>query len=180
MPQNAPSSPTYRFDRGAAFIATATLILIPVILVIRDEPIRSPGYYFVLRLVLGLSASLLGAAIPGFLNVDWSGRGLIVRIGGALALFSLAYLWTPGALADQNGGHASFSQAKAADAVLVFLSSIGFIASIFPILLTALMLWLKARKSSHVTISVDGQHINITSASADEIRRVMDEIREKK
>jgi hypothetical protein len=37
----------------------------------------------------------LGATIPGFLDMSWSGLGLAVRAGGALALFVLTFTYTP-------------------------------------------------------------------------------------
>jgi hypothetical protein len=47
---------------------------------------------------------VLGATIPGFLSVGWSGSGLTVRAGGALALFVLTYLFTPDLATKQGPG----------------------------------------------------------------------------
>ncbi|MEM8641927.1 MAG: tetratricopeptide repeat protein [Cyanobacteria bacterium P01_G01_bin.54] len=47
---------------------------------------------FVFRVILSLSAGGVGAIIPGFLNVQFKG---LVRAGGALALFTLVYLFNP-------------------------------------------------------------------------------------
>ena len=59
-----------------------------------------------LRVLLSLSAATLGASIPGFLNLRWSGGGLVVRAGGALALFVLTFVYTPDLVKDQDAGTA--------------------------------------------------------------------------
>lgn len=66
-----------------------------VYLLIRNEPISDPRLFFALRVILSLSAATLGATIPGFLNVGWTGAGWKVRAGGALALFVLTFMYTP-------------------------------------------------------------------------------------
>jgi len=38
---------------------------------------------------------VLGATIPGFLQVDYNGQGMSIRAGGALALFVLTFFGTP-------------------------------------------------------------------------------------
>ena len=38
---------------------------------------------------------MLGATIPGFLQVGWNGKGFAIRAGGALALFIATYLLAP-------------------------------------------------------------------------------------
>jgi hypothetical protein len=67
-----------------------------------------PGCFFVLRVVISFSAAALGATIPGFLNLKWSGGGLAVRAGGALALFVLTFVYTPDLVRDQ--GHPGGTQ----------------------------------------------------------------------
>jgi hypothetical protein len=56
-----------------------------------------------LRVVLSFSAATLGATIPGFLDLEWSGISLAVRAGGALALFALTFAFTPDVFADHGG-----------------------------------------------------------------------------
>jgi hypothetical protein len=74
-------------------------------LVARNEPFRSKDLVLILRIVLSLAVAVLGATIPGFLQLKWSGLGLGIRAGGALALFALTYLLPPSGLQDQ--GHIS-------------------------------------------------------------------------
>jgi hypothetical protein len=64
-------------------------------LLVRNQAIADPRLFFVLRVVLSLSAATLGATIPGFLTVRWSGHGLAIRAGGAIALFVLTFVYTP-------------------------------------------------------------------------------------
>jgi hypothetical protein len=90
------------FDRIAATIAALVIVGLAVFLLIRNQPIADPRLFFVMRVVLSLSAATLGASIPGFLNLKWSGRGLAARAGGALALFVLTFIFTPDLVKDQR------------------------------------------------------------------------------
>jgi len=58
----------------------------------------------VLRVVVSFATATLGATIPGFLEIGWSGRGLAIRAGGALALFVLTFLYTPDLVTKQGQG----------------------------------------------------------------------------
>jgi hypothetical protein len=92
------------FDRIGATVGALIIVGLAVFLLIRNQPIADPKLFFVLRVVLSLSAATLGASIPGFLNLKWSGGGLAVRAGGALALFVLTFVYTPDLVKDQGGG----------------------------------------------------------------------------
>jgi hypothetical protein len=89
-------------DRVAATTAALVIVGLTVFLLIRNEPIADPRLFFALRVVLSFGAATLGATIPGFLNLKWSGAGLVVRAGGALALFVLTFVYTPDLVRDQN------------------------------------------------------------------------------
>jgi hypothetical protein len=95
MAKAASSQATAQFDRIAAVCAALVIVGLVVFLLIRNEEIADARLFFALRLVLSFGAAVLGATIPGFLAVGWSGGGLTVRAGGALALFVLTYLYTP-------------------------------------------------------------------------------------
>lgn len=84
-----------QFDRIAATCAALVIVGLVVFLLVRNQEIADPRLFFALRLVLSFGVAVLGATIPGFLNVGWTGGGLTVRAGGALALFALTYLYTP-------------------------------------------------------------------------------------
>jgi hypothetical protein len=83
------------FDRIAATFAGLVIVALAAFLLIRNQPIADHQLFFVLRVVLSFAAATLGASIPGFLSVGWSGGGLAVRAGGALALFALTFMYTP-------------------------------------------------------------------------------------
>src|SRR4051794_15502532 len=91
-----------QFDRVAATLAAMVVVGLAVFLLVRNQPIADPRLFFVLRVVLSFSAATLGATIPGFLDIRWSGSGLALRAGGALALFVLTFVYTPDVLADQG------------------------------------------------------------------------------
>lgn len=90
------------FDRVSATIAALTIVGLAVFLLIRNEPISDDQLFFVLRVVISFSVAVLGATIPGFLDVKWSGSGLAIRAGGALALFVLTLVYTPNLVKDDD------------------------------------------------------------------------------
>ena len=92
------------FDRIASTFAALVIVGLVAFLLIRNQPIADPKLFFALRVVLSLSAATLGASIPGFLNLRWSGSGLAVRAGGALALFVLTFVYTPNLVEKQGAG----------------------------------------------------------------------------
>src|SRR5262249_53362332 len=95
MARKAANQANAQFDRIAAVCAGLVIVGLVVFLLIRNEEIADPRLFFALRLVLSFGAAVLGATIPGFLAVGWSGGGLTVRAGGALALFALTFMFTP-------------------------------------------------------------------------------------
>ena len=98
------SQGSLHFDRIAATCAALVVIGLAVFLLVRNEEIADPRLFFVLRVVLSFSTATLGATIPGFLEIGWSGRGLAIRAGGALALFVLTFLYTPDLVTKQGQG----------------------------------------------------------------------------
>ncbi len=99
-----PAPPTgLQFDLVASTVAALVVVGLAVFLLVRNQPIADPKLFFVLRVVVSFSAATLGATIPGFLDIRWSGSGLAVRAGGALALFVLTFVYTPDVLPDQGG-----------------------------------------------------------------------------
>jgi hypothetical protein len=83
------------FDRVVATLAALVVLGLVTFLLVRNEPIGDERLFFALRVVLSISAAVFGATIPGFLQLRWSGSGLAVRAGGALALFVLTFVYTP-------------------------------------------------------------------------------------
>jgi heme A synthase len=104
MATRAPRSARlqFEFNRIAAGFAALVVVGLVVFLLVRNEPISDPRLFFVLRAVLSFGVATLGATIPGFLNLSWSGSGLVIRAGGALALFVLTFVFTPDLVTDQK------------------------------------------------------------------------------
>jgi hypothetical protein len=83
-------------ERWGSTLAAAGCLGILSYLLVRGEPFADPTLAVIARTFMSLAAAIFGATIPGFLHIGWSGRGLFVRAGGALALFVLTYFATPG------------------------------------------------------------------------------------
>jgi hypothetical protein len=103
MPSKSAPRTGLQFDRVAATLAALVVVGLAVFLLVRNEPIADPKLFFVMRVVMSFSAATLGATIPGFLDIRWTGSGLAIRAGGALALFVLTFVYTPDVLSDQGG-----------------------------------------------------------------------------
>ena len=111
-----PGRPTgLQFDRVAATLAALVVVGLAVFLLVRNEPIADPKLFFVLRVVVSFSAATLGATIPGFLDIRWSGNGLAIRAGGALALFVLTFVYTPDLVADRGRPETQINQSSSGD-----------------------------------------------------------------
>lgn len=63
-------------------------------------PKPTPFQYNVFRIVLSLASAGVAATIPGFINIELESTvGLIVRAGGALAVFVVVFFFNPARLA---------------------------------------------------------------------------------
>jgi GTPase SAR1 family protein len=74
---------------GTVFIALIGFLLI------RNEPFADRNLVVLARILLSVIAGLFSATIPGFLNIDFSVKGLAIRATGALAMGVLTYIMTP-------------------------------------------------------------------------------------
>jgi len=83
------------FERRVALFTAVAIVAAVVYLVFRNEPFADPNLVVIFRTVLSLATGLLGATIPGFLNIRYSLKGFVIRAGGALALFVLTFVFTP-------------------------------------------------------------------------------------
>ena len=112
MPSGRSRSRSLQFDRVAGMVAALVIVGLAVLLLVRNEPISDPRLFFIMRVVLSFSIAMLGATIPGFLNVGWSGGGLAIRAGGALALFVLTFVYTPDLVTDADGPKVEINQSS--------------------------------------------------------------------
>lgn len=85
-----------KFVYGWASIVLAVVLY----LILRGEPLKSENYYQWTRILISFSIAVLGATIPGFLNVAWKGAGLSIRAAGALGLFVVTFFGSPKVLSD--------------------------------------------------------------------------------
>lgn len=64
-----------------------------VLALIRPNP--TPFQLWAFRVVMSLGAACLGSILPGFVELDGKLGELVIRAGGAIALFLLLYLVNP-------------------------------------------------------------------------------------
>jgi hypothetical protein len=85
----APMSAILAFIFGIIFV-TALLALVIFI------PNPTLPQFEVIRIILALAAGGVAAMIPGFLNLKLGvGTNLVLRAGGALAVFAIVYFYSP-------------------------------------------------------------------------------------
>lgn len=92
------------FERILAAIVSVAILTFTGAVIWRNEPFADQNQVVAMRVALSLGTAVLGATVPGFLNMSWKGKDLAVRAGGALALFALTYLITPTVLARNDSG----------------------------------------------------------------------------
>ena len=83
------------WEKIVAFACACLVLLLVLFVVLRNEAFSDPNQVILLRIVLSFSVATLGAVIPGFLHVGITGKGAIIRAGGALALFVITFFFTP-------------------------------------------------------------------------------------
>ena len=79
------------------FIMLAMGIVIIAIIIVISLKIPNPtkSQFWIWRVITSLGAACIGAVIPGFVEIDGSINEIVVRAGGALALFLVVYLLNP-------------------------------------------------------------------------------------
>lgn len=73
----------------------AIFFILLCFLLIRNSPVE-PSLMVALRLIMSLLVAVFGATVPGYINLGFTVKGLTVRAVGAVALFVLTYVYTPG------------------------------------------------------------------------------------
>ena len=78
-------------------VVTVSVCIVVLVgwLVIRNQRFADPNLVVILRTIISLAVAVLGATIPGFLQIDWTNKGKAIRAGGALALFVATFLMSP-------------------------------------------------------------------------------------
>ena len=86
-----------------AFTFGLTFVVTLIVLAIKF-PHPTPFQYNVFRIVLSLAVAGAAAMIPGFITVELNPTTeLLIRAGGALAVFVIVFFFNPAQLAIQNG-----------------------------------------------------------------------------
>ena len=91
----ANGSQDFVLERRVAVAIACLVVLVVLFLVVRNQPFADPNLVLILRIVLSLAIGILGATIPGFLQVEYSAGGFMIRAAGALALFVITFFGTP-------------------------------------------------------------------------------------
>lgn len=85
-----------------AFVFGVAFVVALLVLAIKF-PTPTPFQYSVFRIVLALAAAGVAAMIPGFINIEVSASTqLLIRAGGAIAVFVVGFFFNPAQLAVQN------------------------------------------------------------------------------
>ena len=85
----------FKFERRVSLFTAVFIVIVVAFLVIRNAPVADANLVVLTRIILALAVGLLGATMPGFLNVTYNFAGFAVRATGATALFLIAYFGTP-------------------------------------------------------------------------------------
>jgi hypothetical protein len=83
------------WEKIVAFAMAAVVLLAVLVVVLRNEPFKDPNIVLVFRIVIAAAMGVFVMVVPGFLHVEWKGRGLVIRAGGAIAAFVLCLVFTP-------------------------------------------------------------------------------------
>ena len=84
----------FKFERRVSLFTAVFIVIVVAFLVIRNAPVADANLVVLTRIILALAVGLLGATMPGFLNVTYNFAGFAVRATGATALFLIAYFGT--------------------------------------------------------------------------------------
>ena len=82
-----------------AFVFGVAFIFGLIVLAVKF-PMPTQFQYSVFRIILSLAAAGVAAMIPGFINIELNSTiGLLLRAGGALAVFAIVFFFNPAQMA---------------------------------------------------------------------------------
>lgn len=109
------------FIFGVVFIAAMLLLALKF-------PKPTPFQYNIFRTVFALAAAGVAAMIPGFLNLELnSSVGLLIRAGGALAVFVIVFFFNPKQLKRDDSNDSQSLECVAAICYRLVNNSIDFL-----------------------------------------------------
>lgn len=89
---------------------SGALVFLLIVAVFIENP--SPLLILVSRVILAIGCASVAAALPGFIDLELSPHtDIVVRAGGAMAVFVLVYLVNPGSLLIPNSSDCSSPEA---------------------------------------------------------------------
>jgi len=91
-----------RLERSVAAATAIAIVATVLFLVVSGRQITDDNVASMFRIILSLAVAILGANIPGFLQVGWDVKGLSIRAGGALGLFVICYFASPPIIKGEN------------------------------------------------------------------------------
>ena len=89
------NSDKFKFERRIAVFVAVAVVALVMYLVIRSEPFVDPQKIVWVRILLALTVGIIGATIPGLLNVTYNFAGFGIRAAGAMGLFVITFFGTP-------------------------------------------------------------------------------------
>jgi hypothetical protein len=84
-----------KLEKIVALIVSSLIVMMMLYLILLGRPFADSNLAAMARILLSLACAVLGATVPGFLNIDLSMKGVLIRAGGALALFVLTFFFAP-------------------------------------------------------------------------------------
>jgi hypothetical protein len=95
MDNNGEAKQGAQWERIVAVSAAVCVFGLIAWVVIRNEPFADDNIVLLLRIIVSVAAAVLGATIPGFLEVEWRGGGFVIRAMGAMGLFIVTFFGSP-------------------------------------------------------------------------------------
>ena len=89
--------PQQTWEKIAGFVFGVVFVAAMLVMAIAF-PQPTSFQYEVFRIILAIACGGVAAVIPGFLAVSMDAKGLVIRAGGALAVFLLVYFFSPARL----------------------------------------------------------------------------------
>lgn len=93
MARQSPKTPSWEKKAGFAF---GVIFITAIFLAVLFIPVTSPEQTFVFRTILALAAAGVGGVLLGRLDLKGSMNKWTIRAGGALAIFVIVYMFSPG------------------------------------------------------------------------------------
>ncbi|THB65772.1 MAG: hypothetical protein D6E12_11945 [Desulfovibrio sp.] len=85
-------------EKCVALLVGLVVVGLVIYLILLDEPFQNLETAGYVKTLLSLACAIVGASLPGFLNISYRAGGLVLRAGGAVALFIVVFFYSDRAL----------------------------------------------------------------------------------